>query len=66
MNSLVLYNNGLEDNQILANWLYNYVISHRDKTIGLLSHKQYYSEEVLLIVKNKFGSNFLKNLKNIN
>lgn len=57
MNSFNLYKDGLDDNQILANWIYNYVISHCDKSIGLLSHKQYYSDEVLLIVRNMLISN---------
>ena len=52
-----MYKDGLDDNQILANWIYNYVISHCDKSIGLLSNKQYNAVLVLSIVREMISAN---------
>lgn len=57
MNSFNLYKDGLDDNQIVANWIYNYIISHRDKSIGLLSNKQYNAVLVLSIVREMISAN---------
>jgi hypothetical protein len=33
VNSFIFYKDGLDDNQNLARWIYNYLINHRDKTL---------------------------------